>query len=426
MQNSLSSALEQGAFIKTFSRLYGSRAGLQELRVREVLRSFEACYGRRDALRLFSAPGRSEIAGNHTDHQNGRVLAAAVTLDMLAVVSKNSDGLIRMKSDGYPLIKVNTHELSPCKHERGGSHALVRGVADGLRRAGFSIGGFDAFVVSDVPKGSGLSSSAAYSVLIGSILSGLYNDGAVPPLSLALAAKHAENQYFGKPSGLMDQMACAEGGFVQIDFADPLHPAVEHIDCDPATLGWTACIVSPGGSHARLTDEYAAIPAEMGSVAAYFGKTHLREINEREFYAALGALRGRVSDRAILRAMHFFDEDARVPLLSGALRAGDMPRFACLLNASGESSQLLLENVCPSEPGERALALALALSRRQLRDRGAWRVHGGGFAGTTLSFMPEGEFGAYQAEMERVFGTGCCYRLEIRPAGGTEIRPSTD
>lgn len=422
MSADLIAALERGDYRASFSSLYGERAVRCTARCIAAAHAFEAAFGPREALRIFSAPGRSEIGGNHTDHQRGRVLAAAVSLDMLAVVSENRDGVIRMKSDGYPMLKVNIRELSPRKHERGSSHALVRGVADGLRRAGFRVGGFDAFVVSDVPKGSGLSSSAAYGILVGSILSGLYNQDAIPPLQRALAAKHAENLYFGKPSGLMDQLACAEGGFVEIDFLDPVQPLVNRIGCDPAALGWAVCIVSPGGSHARLTQEYAAIPAEMNAVAAQFGKTCLREVDEAAFYDALGTLRGRVPDRALLRAMHFFSENARVPEMTAALKQADMPRLAALLRASGESSQLLLENVCPAEPVERSLALALALSKRLLGEHGAWRVHGGGFAGTMLAFMPAGMVEAYRAEMERAFGAGCCYGLEIRALGGTELR----
>lgn len=421
MPNMLLAAIESGACHSAFENLYGSRAPAQDARALAAVRSFESVFGPCENCRLFSAPGRSEIAGNHTDHQNGQVAAAAVTLDILAVVSPNRDGVIRMKSPDYPLLKVNVHELPPRKNERASSHALVRGVASALKRAGYAIGGFDAFVVSDVPKGAGLSSSAAYSVLIGSILSGLYNGGKIPPLALALAAKYAENRYFGKPSGLMDQLACAEGGFIRIDFKKPDQPLVEHIDCDLGALGYSFCIVSPGGSHAKLTQEYAAIPTEMRSVAACFGKRLLSEVDEAAFYEALGTLRGRVSDRAILRALHFFEENARVPKIAQALKDKDMPLAIALLRASGESSEQLLQNVCPARPQERSLALALALSKRLLDGRGAWRVHGGGFAGTMLACMPSGDIPAYVAEMERVFLKGCCYLLELRTAGGTEI-----
>ncbi|MDO4573318.1 MAG: galactokinase family protein, partial [Clostridia bacterium] len=404
-------------------RLYGSAAGAQPARCLKALRSFLDIYGERAAPRLFSAPGRAEIGGNHTDHQGGRVLAAAVTLDILAVVAPSRDGLVRIKSDGYPMLKVHTRELAPKKHERGGSHALVRGVADGLRRAGFRLGGFDAFMTSEVPKGSGLSSSAAFGVLVGSIFSGLYNGGAIPPLALAQAARHAENRYFGKPSGLMDQLAAAEGGFTFIDFADAARPRVRRIERTLRPLGWTLCIVAPGGGHARLTHEYAAIPADMDAVAAQFKKPHLSSVREEDFYQALGSLRGRVGDRALLRAMHFFSENARVPAMAEALEAGDMPRLAALLNASGESSFKRLQNIWPAAPQERSLALALALSERLLAGRGAWRVHGGGFAGTILALMPAGALPDYAAEMTRVFGEGCCYPLEVRPAGGAELLP---
>ena len=402
-------------------RLYQSEAGHQPTRYAAAAESFYAAFGARDGVRMFSAPGRSEISGNHTDHQHGRVLAAAVTLDMIAAAAPRPDGQICICSAGYSPIRLDTADLAPRKREYNTSIALVRGIAARLRQMGYDIGGFDAYVDSDVPKGSGLSSLAAYSVLIATIFSYLFNGGGVPPVRQALASQYAENVYFGKPSGLMDQLASASGGFVAIDFADAENPVIERIDCDLKALGYTVCIVNARGSHADLTPEYAAIPQEMGEVSAQFGKSYLREVDAEAFFASIGELRKRVSDRALLRAIHFFEENARVPLQTEALRAGDMDAFCRLMLDSGRSSFMQLQNVCPTGPAERSVALALALSARMLAHAGAWRIHGGGFAGTIQALVPNGMVDAYNAEMERVFGEGCCYRLAIRPDGGVEV-----
>ena len=349
------------------------------------------------------------------------MLAAAVTLDLVAVTVRRNDDQICICSTGYAPVRLRTSDLAPRTKERNTSVALVRGIAARLRETGYRVGGFDAFVTSDVPKGSGLSSSAAYSILIATIFSYLFNDGSVTPLEQALVSKFAENNYFGKPSGLMDQLACAVGGFATIDFLDAENPVVERVDCDLEKLGYAVCIVNARGSHSNLTPEYAAVPAEMGQVAACFGKTHLRQVDEIAFYNRLGSLRKQVSDRALLRAIHFFEENARVPEQVQALKAGDMSQFRKLMLASGESSFTQLQNVCPSNASERSIALALALSRRMLQDIGAWRIHGGGFAGTIQALVPLDHIAAYTAEMERVFGAGCYYRLTVRPVGGVEI-----
>ncbi len=408
--------------LETLRQLYQKNPQQQRKRYQDAVAAFCSVFGpSTERLRLFCAPGRSEIGGNHTDHQHGRVLAAAVTLDIAAAVTARTDGNICIRSTGYPPIRFSLESLAPNPKEHGTSLALVRGIAAYLMEAGRSIGGFDAFVTSDVPKGSGLSSSAAYGILMATIFSYLYNDGSIPPVEQALAAQFAENQYFGKPSGLMDQLASASGGFVAIDFCDPKNPLIQRIDCDLESLGYGICIVNPGGSHADLTDEYASIPQEMETVAAQFGKQKLREVDEEAFYMSIGSLRGKVSDRGLLRAMHFFEENARVPRQVAALKARDMEAFRQLMLQSGNSSFTALQNVCPANNNERSTALALALSRRLLRSAGAWRVHGGGFAGTIQALTPLALVDHYQEEMERVFGKGCCYRLAIRPVGGVEI-----
>lgn len=409
---------------KQFGTLYRADATRQTARYASAVAEFHKAFGTCSDMRIFSAPGRSEIGGNHTDHQQGRVLAAAVTLDLIAVTAARTDSQICICSAGYSPIRLSTDDLAPRKKERNTSVALVRGIAARLRETGYAVGGFDAYITSDVPKGSGLSSSAAYSILIATIFSYLYNDGNVSPVEQALISKYSENNYFGKPSGLMDQLASASGGFVAIDFCDPEKPVVERVDCDLEAFGYAICIVDARGSHANLTPEYAAVPAEMGQVAACFGKTHLREVDERLFFDSLGSLRQKVSDRALLRAIHFFEENARVPQQVAALKSGDMKRFRDLMLDSGNSSFTQLQNVCPTDASERSIALALALSSRMLRDTGAWRIHGGGFAGTMQALVPLDQVDAYAGEMERVFGEGCCYRLAVRPVGGVEINLS--
>lgn len=415
------SRLVDGAFDQTLRLLYGEGYEAQKNKYAALADAFEGAFGASDAAALFSAPGRSEIGGNHTDHQLGRVLAAAVTMDTRAVVAPRSDSVVRIHSQGYTPLCVSLDNLTPEAGEENASEALVRGIAERLTLTGRKIGGFDAVTASDVPKGSGLSSSAAFSILVATIFTELFNDGAISPVEQALASKYAENRHFGKPSGLMDQLACSVGGFITIDFEQPEEPKIERIDCDLAALGYAICIVNCGGNHADLTPEYAAVTQEMGSVARFFGKTVLREVEESAFYASLGQLRKAVSDRALLRAMHFFGDNARVPVQAAALKRRDMETFRRLMNESGRSSFMLLQNVCPTDASERGLALALAISERVLGDRGAWRVHGGGFAGTIQALVPLDQTEVYQAELERVFGAGCCYRFAVRPVGGIRI-----
>lgn len=418
---SIQTKLVNGELDEALRNLYGDALDAQKQKYLALASAFEGAFGESDSAVFFSAPGRSEIGGNHTDHQLGRVLAATVTVDTRAVVAPRSDNIVRIHSQGYTPLCVSLDQLAPNAAEENASEALVRGIAERFTQTGRKVGGFDAVSASDVPKGSGLSSSAAFSILVCTIFSELYNDGEISPVEQALASKYAENRHFGKPSGLMDQLACAVGGFVAIDFEQPEEPKIEKIDCDLAALGYDICIVNCGGNHADLTHEYAAVTKEMGDVARFFGKTVLREVDEAVFYASLGQLRKAVSDRALLRAMHFFGDNARVPLQAEALKRKDIETFRQLMNESGRSSFMLLQNVCPTDATERGLALALALSERMLEGKGAWRVHGGGFAGTILALVPLDLMAAYQAQMERVFGQGCCYRFAVRPVGGIKI-----
>ena len=409
---------ELGKYDETLAFLYGSTAVLQQRRrYLALLARFEREFGPR-GVALISAPGRSEIGGNHTDHQRGRVIAAAASLDMVAAVAKNDTGTVRIRSAGHRMITLRTEALSKRAAEQGRSIALVRGVLARMRKYGVQTGGFDAVIHSEVPRGAGLSSSAAFVILIGSAVNQLYAGGRFSPVELAKIGKYAENEYFGKPSGLLDQLACACGGFVALDFQDEEAPAVERIECDFSRLGLAVMIQNAGGSHAGLTDEYAAVTEEMRQVAACFSKEVLSEVSEQAFFSRLSVLRRTVSDRALLRAIHFFEENGRVSEQATALRAGDAERFCALVRASGRSSFMQLQNVCPMNPKERSLALALALSERILQGQGAVRVHGGGFAGTVQAFVPETLAQTYRREMERVFGAHSCYRLNIRPAGG--------
>ena len=382
-----------------------------------IKQQFEVCFGR-PARFVFSAPGRTELGGNHTDHQLGRVLAGAVSLDTVAAVAPNGEGGIRVQSEGYPLCTVALKDLAPNEAEYGSTLSLIRGVAGRITALGHKVSGFDAFVSSRVLPGSGLSSSAAFEVLIGTIINHLDGCG-LDAVQIAQIGQYAENVYFGKPCGLMDQMASSVGGIVTIDFADREHPVVEPLDFDFASCGHALCIVNSGADHADLTDEYAAIPREMGEVCRVFGKAHLRQVDEAEFYARLPEVRAAAGDRAALRAMHFFDDNRRVCQQVEALKANDFARFLSLVNESGRSSWLYLQNVVPTgSTRHQELALSLALASRLLQGRGAVRVHGGGFAGTIQAFVPLELLDGFKAGMEAVLGAGSCQVLSIRPQGG--------
>lgn len=372
--------------------------------------------------RFFSAPGRSEICGNHTDHNHGKVMAAAVNLDIIAAVEPTSDGIVTVKSEGYPENTVMVSSLKPNPAESNTSTALIRGVLNGFKSRGYQVGGFRAYTRSDVLKGSGLSSSAAFEVLIGTILNGLYNDDKVSAVEIAQIAQYSENVYFGKPSGLMDQMASSVGGFTKIDFCDPENPIIESVSFDTAKEGYRLCIIDTRGSHADLTPDYAAIPSEMKAVAGHFGKAVLRELDKAEVIANIPALREKLGDRAVLRALHFMDENERVDELANAVREGDFAAFLSVIERSGDSSYRYLQNVFTgNRPEAQGVSLAIYLAKSLLGGRGAARVHGGGFAGTIQAFVPEDILDSFVDGMENVFGKGSCYVLSVRPFGGVEV-----
>ena len=397
------------------------RARARALRVVEGFRSTFAS-GAGENAALFSGPGRTEIGGNHTDHQHGHVLCGSVDLDMLACAAPNGEPVIRIHSQGYPALEVGLDQLAPRPEERNTSAALVRGVAARVAQLGYRPGGFDAWVTSTVLSGSGLSSSAAYEVLVGNILNHFFCGGQITPIDLAKIGQAAENDYFGKPCGLMDQMGSSVGGAVAIDFADPSAPAVRQVGYDFSRSGHALCIVDTGSCHADLTDDYADITREMGAVAAHFGRQVLREVPESDFRAALPELRRSCGDRAVLRAMHFYADDRRAVQEADALEAGDFPRFLELVNASGLSSSLNLQNTWSvSDPRQQAIPLTLAVGRELLEGTGAIRVHGGGFAGTVQAFVPEDRLEGFRTGMERLLGEGTCHILHIRPQGGCVI-----
>ena len=372
--------------------------------------------------RYFSAPGRTEIGGNHTDHQRGRVLAAAVNLDTVAAVRVNGTDTIRILSQGYPLCEVDVKELTPRADEINTTPALIRGVAARFAQLGCEVRGFDAYCESTVLPGSGLSSSAAYEVLIGTIVNHLFFEGKVSQAEVAQIGQYAENVFFGKPCGLMDQTASAVGNLVTIDFFDKEHPVIRPVDFDFSACGHALCIIDTRASHADLTDEYAAIPNEIKAVCAQLGKEVLSQIDEAEFYAAIPALRTSCGDRAVLRAVHFYQDNARVPKQVAALEAGDFAAFLKLVKESGHSSYMYLQNVIPAGYTQHQdVAIALALCEHYLQGKGAYRVHGGGFAGTVQAFVPFEILEDFRSGIDSVLGEGACHVLSIRPQGGVEM-----
>ena len=367
-----------------------------------------------DKIYHFSAPGRTEIGGNHTDHQHGCVIAAAVDMTTTAEVTLNGTNVIRVDSEGYRPVEIDLGDLNAKESERNTTAALIRGVAASFARHGYKLAGFDAKVKSTVLPGSGLSSSAAFEVLIGRILNGLFADNAVSAIEIAQIGQYAENVYYGKPSGLMDQMASSVGGLVFIDFHDPKTPIVEKVDYDFAHSGYTLCTIDAGADHADLTDEYAAIPAEMKQVARFFGKEVLREVDEKEFYKEIAELRKETGDRAVLRAIHFFNENRRVQLQVRALKNDHFDAFLRYVNESGRASWTLLQNVIPAGYIEKQdMAFTIALCQQLLAGEGAVRIHGGGFAGTALAFVPNEKFDSFKTAIEAALGTGHCHPLKI-------------
>lgn len=414
------------AYNKLFAYLYSAdTAAVQKQidRYENAVLQFEELFGKGREVQFYSAPGRTEVGGNHTDHQHGRVLASSVNLDVIAVCSPNNEGIIRIKSEGYRMDTIELSELSVQQKEINKAASLIRGTAARFSALGHKVGGFDAYTTSNVLKGSGLSSSAAFEVLVGTMLNHLYNGGAISAVEVAQIGQFAENFYFGKPSGLMDQTASSVGGFVAIDFKDPAHPIVEKVDFDFAHSGYALCIVDTGGNHADLTSDYADIPPEMIQVATICGKKVLREVDENVFYSKLPQIRKEAGDRAALRAIHFFADNLKAKQEADALRAGDFETFKQLIIASGASSFQYLQNVYTTKnPSEQGLSLALALSEKLLAGRGAWRVHGGGFAGTIQAFVPDDLLDSYRKEIEAVFGEGKCHVLSIRPVGGILLK----
>ena len=382
---------------------------------------FAAAFGGAPS-RYFSAPGRTEIGGNHTDHQRGRVLAGAVNLDTVAAVRPNGTNTIRIQSKGYPLSIVQLDNLSPVAEEVNTTPALIRGVAARFTQLGCKVEGFDAYCESSVLPGSGLRSSAAYEVLIGTIINHLFFDGRVSQAEVAQIGQYAENVFFGKPCGLMDQTASAVGNLVTIDFFQKDHPVIEPVDFDFASSGHALCIIDSGADHADLTDEYAAIPGEIKAVAAQFGKEVLTQIDEAEFYARVPQLRQICGDRAVMRCIHFYQENARVPQQVAALREGNFDKFLSLIKQSGYSSWMYLQNVIPAGyKAHQDVAVALSLAEHYLQGRGAYRVHGGGFAGTIQAFVPFDILDDFVAGMDAALGKGACHVLSIRPQGGVEL-----
>lgn len=417
----LKQRLLSGAFDASFAMLY-SKARVESSRRRAicVVDAFMAAFpDNTGAAALFSAPGRTELGGNHTDHQHGCVLCGSVDLDMLACAAPNGTNRVRVISEGFHPLEVMLEVLKPQTEEINTSAALVRGIAAKISGLGHRINGFDAYVTSDVLSGSGLSSSAAYEVMIGTIFNHFFCGDLLTPVQIAQIGQWAENRYFGKPCGLMDQMACAVGGAVAIDFTDPNAPAVKKVEFDFCTSGHALCIVDTASSHGDLTDDYAAIPREMAAIAAHFGKTVLRDVPEDAFGREVADLRRVCGDRAVLRAMHFYQENRRAQQEAQALEEGNFPRFLSLVSQSGLSSELLLQNVwSPNAPQMQAVSLALAVGRALLDGAGAIRVHGGGFAGTIQAFVPMEKLTQFRQGMEKLLGVGTCHVLQIRPLGG--------
>jgi galactokinase len=405
-----------------FANLYSSDIELVKNRYLTCVEGYEKQFSAGEDASIFSAPGRTEVGGNHTDHQQGRVIAGAVDLDVIAAVNKTNTNVIRVYSENFGLTEVVLDTLDVIESEKETSAALIRGIAFKLKERGYSIAGFDAYTMSNVLCGSGLSSSAAFEVLLGTILNKLYCNGELTAIEIAQISQYAENVYFGKPCGLMDQTACAVGGFVSIDFACTKKPVVNPISFDLKQQGYQLVIVNTGANHADLTDDYASIPFEMKSVANYFGKEYLNEVDITEFYRNIPKLREQVSDRAILRAIHFFEDTNRVLRQADALMNKEIDTFLKEVNASGQSSYDYLQNVYSARNyTEQSVSLALCITKQFMNGQGACRVHGGGFAGTIQAYIPIELSNDYINQMQSIFGQGCCYRINIRSQGGIQV-----
>ncbi len=422
----LKQQIKNNSFSEKIMYLYASSENDTEKynnRFLEIIDGLEDTFGKKDDIRLFSAPGRTEIGGNHTDHQHGCVLAAGLNLDVIGAVALNGTDNIRIKSKGYPLDEININDLEVNEAEFDKAKALIRGIVKKFTDMGYQIKGFDAYTVSNVLKGSGMSSSAAFEVLVGTIINGLFCNNEVDAVEIAKIGQYAENVYFGKPSGLMDQMASSVGAIVSIDFKDTNNPIVKKVDFDFIKTGHSLCIIDSGADHADLTSEYADITVEMRAVANFFGKDYLSEISKEEFMKNLYEVRKAVeNDRAIIRAIHYYNDTERAVEEVAALAKNDFDGFLKIIKKSGYSSFMYLQNVfAASMPKAQAVSLTLALCDEILGERGAYRVHGGGFAGTVQAFVPNDMVSEFKERIENVLGDGMCHILSIRPVGGTEI-----
>lgn len=422
---SVLSNLNKGVYKEAFARLYGNSDKAREYQTKRYIKaveSFSEIFPTRNDINLYSAPGRTEIGGNHTDHQHGSVLAGAVNLDAIAIVSFHNDGCIRLKSEGFEQITIDLSDTGVHQGELGTS-AIVRGIVARFKEKGFEIGGFDAYCTSDVICGGGISSSAAFEMLICTVIDEHYNKEKSSALEMARIGWFAETTYFGKKCGLLDQTVSAFGGLVGIDFSDVANPIIEKIDYDFSQSGYTLCITDTKSSHEDLTDDYVAIREEMEAIAAFFGKKVLSQVDEAKFYESISELRQKTTDRAVMRAAHFFDETRRAKEEAESLKNGDFDTFLKLVNESGDSSSALLQNLYSTKhPTRQDLPLAIMVSKRILGGKGAVRVHGGGFAGTIQAFVPNELVETYSKEMEKIFGIDTCLKLTIRPVGGVEIK----
>ena len=397
-------------------------AALQSGRYTDAVNEFIKLFGSEEPGAIFSAPGRTEIGGNHTDHQHGEVLAASINKDAIAVVSPREDNLINIFADGFGMTNIDINDLELREEEKGSTAALIRGVLAGLKAGGFALGGFDAYITSDVLIGAGLSSSAAFETLIGIIVSGLFNGMNIDPVTIAKIGQYAENTYFGKPCGLMDQMACSVGNLVHIDFEDPANPVVDKVDFDFSKTDYVLAITDTKGSHADLTDEYAAVPAEMKKIACLLGYDVLRPVDFEKILDNIDMLRSKAGDRAVLRAIHFVNETARAGKEADALKSGDIDSFMDLVRQSGNSSFKYLQNVYTNKDVTvQNVSLALSISDTILGSDEASRVHGGGFAGTIQAFVKKQNADRYQMYMDKAFGDGACEILAIRKYGGIRV-----
>ena len=421
--NEMKKNIQEGRLDERIIDIYVDTAKLEYHKKRYVqaIELFETYYGAGEA-EIFSAPGRSEVGGNHTDHQHGEVLAASINLDTIGIVRQTEDNQIRIISDDYDEVIVSLDDIGCKDEEKETTTALIKGVVAGFMERGYNVGGFRAYATSDVLIGAGLSSSAAFETLIGTILSGLYNDMSISAIEIAIIGQYAENVYFGKPCGLMDQMACSVGNLVHIDFKDPKKPEVEKLDFNMSEYGYSLCITDTKGSHADLTDEYAAVPREMKNIAKYFGKEVLRDVEYLSVLKAIPELREKYGDRSVLRALHFFHENERVQKEVNALKNKDITLFLENVKASGDSSFKYLQNVYSgSDIENQNISIALLMSDISLKEEGVSRVHGGGFAGTIQAFVKNEYVESYKILMDNVFGEGSCKDLRIRKYGGMKV-----